>query len=248
MTKFAINMPPTSFWLAGYLITLGGLAFNQYWQKWATEYRATVANELYREFSIKADFIIGKASRKWLPWPWEAADTTLKDNIIEIEKLIQPKMGALLKSDIANSSWLGFKTYVLTWEAGNKMCRLAQSFTVETDLCRTAEQLPQSWVNTFNNNFDQSYYLNNVEDQLVFGARQAGEIRFCNTSPVAINSTVLQHVASPGLSNFYQTVMQRRVDPYQRTESDIVMPGECRLVKTNAFDVALQAAISGRPQ
>lgn len=234
-------------WFMLYALTFAGLALNHFWQQWANEYRNKVTADL-QPYSIQAGYILGFASRSWLPWPWQADKTTLKDNIIAVENSIQSRLTEFLSSKPLGIPWHRFSAYVLTWDVGNKMCRLVQSFFQESELCQPSDQLSKAWIDYFNNHFDQSYYISYVDDHPVFGERQSHEVAYCNTSPLTVESAVLEHLASPELSAFYQTAMLRTQKPFQHTETDAVMPGDCRSLEVKSYDVPLEAAFHIVPQ
>jgi hypothetical protein len=237
-----------TLWLTLYLLTLSGFALNHYWQHWATDYREKIVHEL-RRYTPNADYILYHATRSWLPWPWKSElETAFEDNIVQIERSIRLKFDKFGASEIVNVSWNDFKRLVSQWDARDKICQLATRLDFNHHVCENSEKLPNAWAEYFENNFDSLHYISYVDERPVFGNRSSTEAIYCNTAPIASNFTVLKHLSSLELSEFYRTAMQRDQYPLEKTNAETLHPGDCRTLHIASYDVPADAVFSVTPQ
>lgn len=237
-----------ALWLTFYLLTLGGLALNHYWQHWATDYREKIAHEL-RRYTPNADYILYHTTRGWLPWPWKSDEkTAFEDNIVQIERSIRLKFDKFGASEISGVSWNNFKSLVSQWDARNKLCQLTSRLDLNHHVCTYSAQLPNAWTAYFEDNLDSLHYISYVDDRPVFGNRALTEAVYCNTAPIASNFTVLKQLASVELSEFYRTAMQREQYPLEKTNTETLLPGDCRTLQIASYDLPADAVFSVSPE
>ncbi len=248
-----MSMPATfkpwhsGLWLSFFLTTMSGLVSNYYWQEWASEYRAQVALDI-RPYTPDADYILYYATRRWLPLPWKSSETSLRENMIQIERSIRLKYDEFEAPELTNVSWSDFKQLVSQWDARNKACQIVTQLNVSNNNCNGSERLPSAWIDYFEKTFYQSYFISYVDGRPVFGQRQSNDIRYCNTSPITSNFTVLQQLASPNLTEFYRVAMQHTQYPLKKMKTEILFPGACRHLRVTSYDMPVEAVFNVAPE